>query len=187
MLVVPPNGGASPIPLLVAFHGATGSARGILGRLGPAATSAGMAVLAVDSRGQTWDVIRQDFGADIEFIDMALARTFDVVNVDPARVAVGGFSDGASYALSLGAINGDLFPRVLAFSPGFMVDGPRAGKPEFFVSHGTEDPILPIDRCSRRLVRMLRAREYSVTYKEFAGGHTVPPEIAREGMAWAVR
>jgi predicted esterase len=109
------------------------------------------------------------------------------VNVDAARVTVCGFSDGASYALSLGAINGDLFRRVLAFSPGLMVDGPRAGKPEFFVSHGTEDRILPIDRCSRRLVRMLRAREYDVTYKEFTGGHTLPPEIAREGIAWAAR
>ena len=31
-----------------------------------------------------------------------------------------GFSDGASYALSLGAANGDLFTHIAAFSPGFM-------------------------------------------------------------------
>jgi poly(3-hydroxybutyrate) depolymerase len=40
--------------------------------------------------------------------------------VDPQRICVSGFSDGASYALSLGLANGDLFTHVAAFSPGFM-------------------------------------------------------------------
>jgi len=31
-----------------------------------------------------------------------------------------GFSDGASYALSVGITNGDLFTHVIAFSPGFV-------------------------------------------------------------------
>lgn len=31
-----------------------------------------------------------------------------------------GFSDGASYALSLGLPNGNLFSHIVAFSPGFM-------------------------------------------------------------------
>jgi predicted esterase len=36
-----------------------------------------------------------------------------------ATLAVSGFSDGASYALSIGPANGDLFTHVMAFSPGF--------------------------------------------------------------------
>jgi phospholipase/carboxylesterase len=35
-------------------------------------------------------------------------------------VALGGFSDGASYALSLDLTNGDLFASLIAFSPGFI-------------------------------------------------------------------
>jgi predicted esterase len=99
--------------------------------------------------------------------------------VDPARVAIGGFSDGATYALSLGLVNGDLFPKVVAFSPGFVVEGPVHGKPEFFVSHGTSDPILPIDQCSRIIVPALRKRGYDVTFREFDGGHEVPESVAR--------
>lgn len=40
--------------------------------------------------------------------------------VDTTRLGVGGFSDGASYALSLGLTNGDLFTHVIAFSPGAL-------------------------------------------------------------------
>lgn len=48
------------------------------------------------------------------------------VAIDPAHVAIGGFSDGASCALSLGLVNGDLFTHVMAFSPGLVVadEGP---------------------------------------------------------------
>jgi phospholipase/carboxylesterase len=104
--------------------------------------------------------------------------------VDPARVAVGGFSDGATYAISIGLINGDLFRRVIAFSPGFVVDGASHGTPRFFVSHGTVDRILPIDQCSRVIVPALRRHGYEVNFKEFDGGHTVPPDIAAEAMRW---
>jgi predicted esterase len=141
-------------------------------------------VLAPDSRDSTWDAIRGGFGPDVAFIDRALARVFDTVSVDPARIALGGFSDGASYALSLGLVNGDLFRRVVAFSPGFIVAGPLQGKPQFFISHGTADQILPIDRCSRAIVPQLQRRGYDVTFKEFDGGHQVPPDIARDAMRW---
>jgi predicted esterase len=40
-----------------------------------------------------------------------------------------GFSDGASYALSLGLANGDLFTHVLGFSPGFMRVPRHVGRP----------------------------------------------------------
>jgi predicted esterase len=81
-------------------------------------------------------------------------------------------------------INGDLFRRVLAFSPGFVIPGKPHGKPRFFISHGTTDAILPIDRCSRVIVSQLEKRGYDVTFREFEGGHDVPPVVAREGMTW---
>ena len=72
--------------------------------------------------------------------------------------AVSGFSDGASYALSLGVANGDLFDSVIAFSPGVLAPRVSKGRPRFFVSRGTEDQVLPIGRTSRRLVPELRIR-----------------------------
>jgi phospholipase/carboxylesterase len=187
ILQVPSQSGGKLLPLLVLLHGAGGSGEKVLGRLGSAPAEAGVAVLAPDSRGGTWDAIRGGFGPDVVFLDRALQAVFDRVAIDPSRVAIGGFSDGATYALSLGLINGDLFPKVVAFSPGFVVEGPVHGKPEFFVSHGTSDPILPIDQSSRIIVPALRKRGYDVTFREFSGEHEVPAEIAREAMSWIAR
>ena len=166
------------------LHGAGGSGEGILRRLGAAADEAGVAVLAPDSRDSSWDAIRGGFGDDVTFVDRALERVFETVSVDPGRIAVGGFSDGATYALSLGLIKRDLFRRVVAFSPGFVVSGAPHGKPGFFISHGTADPILPIDQCSRVIVPWLRTHGYDVTFREFDGGHEMPAAIAGEGMRW---
>jgi phospholipase/carboxylesterase len=177
-----PDEPRGPVPLLVLLHGAGGSGEGILRRLGTAARDAGIAVLAPDSRDATWDAIRAGFGPDVAFINRALERVFETVAVDASRIAIGGFSDGASYALSVGLVNGDLFTRIVAFSPGFVVPGPSQGKPRVFVSHGTADPILPIDSCSRVIVPALRRRGYDVTFREFDGRHEIPAEVAREGL-----
>jgi phospholipase/carboxylesterase len=182
-----PSSAPAPHPLLVVLHGASGSGDAMLRRLGPAPADAGVAVLAPDSRGGTWDAIRGAFGADVEYLNRALQRVFDTTPIDPARVAIGGFSDGATYALSLGLINGDLFRRVIAFSPGFVVPGESHGRPSFFISHGTADRILPIDECSRAIVPVLRRRGYEVTFREFDGPHTVPADVAAEALAWMAK
>jgi phospholipase/carboxylesterase len=141
-------------------------------------------LLAPDSRAYTWDVVLGGFGPDVEFVDRALARAFSLREVDPAHVAIGGFSDGASYALSLGLANGDLFSRVVAFSPGFVADLPHRGAPHLFVSHGTRDEILPIETCGRRIANDARREGYDVRFVEFDGGHAVPAEVAETAMDW---
>jgi phospholipase/carboxylesterase len=173
-----------PAPLVVMLHGAGGSAQGGLRPLQDRADEAGSILLAVDSRQRSWDVIVGGYGPDVAFIDRALTRTFARYAVDAARIAVEGFSDGASYALSIGITNGDLFTHVMAFSPGFCWPGDEQGSPRLFVSHGTGDEVLPIDACSRRIVPRLERAGYDVRYHEFDGGHTVPPEIAGEAVAW---
>lgn len=139
-------------------------------------------VLAPQSVDSTWDVIRGGFGPDVARIDDALSFVFDAYPVDPARIAISGFSDGASYALSLGLINGTLFSQILAFSPGFVVPGPLEGKPSVFISHGIADEVLPIERTSRRIVPALMAEGYDVDYREFPGGHIVPPDMVRAAV-----
>ncbi len=184
ILRLPAESTAAPLPLFVLLHGAGGSAKGVLERVGSAPEKAGVAVLAPNSRGSTWDAVRNTFGPDVTFLNRALERVFDKVAVDAARIAIGGFSDGATYGLSLGLMNGDLFSHVIAFSPGFVVDGTPYGTPRIFISHGRADPILPIDRCGRRIASELRKRGYDVTFREFEGGHEIPPEVARAGMQW---
>lgn len=174
-----------PAPLILALHGATQSARFMVDRVSPLADSLACPMLAPDSREMTWDGIRGSFGIDTVFIDRALEWAFDRVDIDARRVWLAGFSDGASYGLSIAAANGDLFSRVLAFSPGFMPEvEPRGAKPRVFVSHGTNDQILPIDRTSRVLVPALRRDGYTVKYEEFQGRHGVPAEILAMAAGW---
>jgi predicted esterase len=185
LLYVPPDyRHERPAPFALMLHGAGGDARGGMGLLHPLADAHGLILLAPASLGRTWDVILHDYGSDVALIDQTLAWVFKHYTVDPARLAIGGFSDGASYALSLALSNGDLFTHALAFSPGFAAPAEPHGQPRLFLSHGARDGVLPIDRCSRRLVPWFEHNGYSVTYREFDGPHTVPPEIAAEGVDW---
>ena len=183
VLYIPDTAGANA-PLLVFLHGAGGSGRRELRAVIAAADRFGSVVAAPDSRGVSWDVLSGGFGPDVEFIDGMLTRLGERADVDLAHPAIGGISDGASYALSLGVINGDLFDAIIAFSPGFAVAPTVTGRPRIFISHGTEDRILPIDATSRPLAAGLRSDGYDVTYREFPAGHTVPPPIADAGFAW---
>jgi len=176
----------NPAPLVLLLHGAGEDARDGLAQLRGQADEAGIVLLACSSRGPTWDSIlnRGRYGPDIATIDLALGDAFSRCAIDPERVGVGGYSDGASYALTLGLANGDLFSHVLAFSPGFLTPTGQRGSPRIFVSHGTQDGWLPIDFCSRRVVPRLERAGYEVRYREFEGGHVVPPWIAREAARW---
>lgn len=167
-------------PLLVMLHGAGGSAGHSIGLARDHAERLGFLLLAPKSQGASWDVISgRRFGPDVTALDAALEDVFAAYSVDPGRVAVGGFSDGASYALSLGLINGELFSDILAFSPGFIAPAREQGRPRIFISHGMADRVLPIDATSRRIVPELKRAGYQVAYEEFAGGHQVPERIAR--------
>lgn len=175
-----------PAALVLMLHGAGGQARHGLDALQAHADRTGLILLAPASAGVTWDVIRSGFGPDVVMVDGVLGTAFAHYAVDPARVAIAGFSDGASYALSLGLTNGDLFSHVLAFSPGFVRPGELRGRPPVYVSHGSDDRVLPVDRCSRRIVPALRQAGYEVRYDEFTGGHVVPPELAEEAVDWVM-
>lgn len=185
LLYVPPTyNPEQKSPLVLMLHGAGGDAEAALRLLEGLADRYGLLLLSVASRGRTWDVIERYFGPDIETLDRALTQTFSRYAVDPQRLVIAGFSDGASYALSVGLMNGDLFTHIIAFSPGFMAPADYHGKPRLFISHGTHDPVLSIERCSRTIVPQLQRGGYDVFYREFQGGHSVPLEISDQAMAW---
>lgn len=181
LLYVPPGDG--PKRLVLTLHGATETPEDALMLLRPYANDQGLILLAPKSRAVTWDVVVQGgFGPDVSAIDRLLEQVLAEYPVEDVDVA--GFSDGASYALSLGLTNGDLFRSVVAFSAGFIALQEPRGQPRIFISHGTHDSVLPIGRTSRRGVPRLRAAGYTVRYREFDGDHEVPRRVAREAAAW---
>jgi phospholipase/carboxylesterase len=188
VLYIPPRTKSQAVvPLMVLMHGG-GSDKEFFRFTFPLGEELGVAILIIDSRHNTWDAVDSPFGPDVEFIDKALADVFKHLPVDPRRLALGGVSDGGSYALSLGLMNGELFSHVVAFAPGFIATpAPRVGRPAIFVAHGTRDDVLRIDWTSRRFVPRLKADGYDVTYLEFDGPHNVPVDVARAALGWLTR
>lgn len=185
-LVYVPAGYAeqSPAPLMLIFHGAGGSGSRASAWF-PLADASGVVLLAPDSRDErSWDAVLGDWGPDLQFVAGALRHTVDRWAIDRGRMCVAGFSDGASYALSFGIGAGDVFSHVAAFSPGLMTPRDARGKPRIFISHGTSDPVMPIDETSRRFVPALRKLGYDVTFREYDGRHNVPEPVVRQAFTW---
>ena len=170
--------------LIVALHGAGGTPSGALEAFSGAWDEPGLVLIAPASKGQTWSILRSQQDLDLESVNLALAEAYERCTIDRRRIAVGGFSDGATYALSLGVSNGDLFPAVIAFSPGGIVAGEQRGVPRFFVSHGTLDSVLPIAQAGDAVVRKLRRAGYPVTYRRFRGDHEVSPTTSKAAVRW---
>ena len=188
VLLYVPKAVPDPAPLVLYLHGATGNERQGVRRLGDLAEEFGFLLLSPASEETTWDAIHAGYGPDVRLIDQALEKVFSLRRVDPAKIAVCGFSDGASYAIGLGISNGDLFRAVIAFSPGFVPSGvERVGRPRILISHGRQDQILPFENTNGQMLPLLKRAGYDVTFREFDGPHTVPPEIARGAMEWFLK
>ena len=171
----------APQELLIYFHGAQGRAADGLAVFQPF-TERGLLVLLVSSQRTTWDLMHGRLGPDVAALDTVLSEL--LLRYPVRRTALAGFSDGASYALTLGLANGDLVQHVLAFSPGFVRTLAAVGEPRVWVSHGTDDQVLPIALCGRRIVGQLRDDGYEVRYLEFDGGHVLRSADVSAAVDW---
>jgi phospholipase/carboxylesterase len=174
-----------PIPLLMMLHGFRGTAQGVRYTF-PLAEEFGVVVIAPESREVTWGQSSPGFDGDMRYIGAAYRAVTGFLDVDRAHVAVGGVSDGATYALSMGLAYGDVFNHLMVFSEGIAIPYRKQGKPRIFIGHGIKDVQMPIERTSRRFVPQLKAEGYDVTYREYDGGHGVPSAIVREAFQWFV-
>jgi predicted esterase len=186
MVFIPPDIDAMrPAPFVLLLHGGGGNAERILERMTGKAKEKSFAILAPQAEGNTWDAVGgQRFGEDPARIDAALKQLFAEIAVDPARCAIAGFSDGASYALSLGPRNGEVFSHIMAFSPGGVTpfhDGARA---RVFISHGRRDPVLPFSNTANGIVPGFRSRGFDVTFEAFDGVHAFRDEEIGKAFDW---
>lgn len=172
-------------PLTLFFRGAVTPARYYMDPFQPLADELGILILAPEATGRTWDLVLGGFGPDVEFINYALQAVYREAHVDPTRICTSGFSDGASYSLSLGLTNGDLFTKIAAYSPGFIQVAAQRGHPSFFITHGTMDPVLPVE-SSRYIAEQLEAADYEVDYREFDGSHAVSLSLTKASFEWMV-
>jgi alpha-beta hydrolase superfamily lysophospholipase len=181
IVVVPPE----PLAILVFFHGAGGTASQSEQLVAASTAAAGLVLVCPSSVGPTWDLlVARSFGRDLEAVAALIAEVGARTGTSASPLALGGFSDGASYALSVGLGNGDRVDAVLALSPGFAAPSGLVGAPRVFLSHGVHDRVLPV-ACSRRIHAALDPT-HEVHAVEFDGGHEVPRWIVEESLRWFV-
>lgn len=181
VLYVPPDLPTdTAVPLFVMFHGAGGFPEKVLPFIEPHAQRHKFLVLAPHSTFPTWDIVIGGNGPDLERLQSALREVASRYRIDTGRVAFAGFSDGASYALSIGVTNGDIATHVIAFSGGFMSIFVQEGQPRVFIAHGRADEQLPIETSGRQNASKLAAAGYDVQFVEFDGRHIIEPDaVAR--------
>ncbi|BEP38567.1 serine esterase (plasmid) [Variovorax sp. V59] len=167
----------APLPLLVIFHGAGGEANRVLPHFVAHARARRFLLLAPQSMYPTWDIVVGGYGPDLERLDGALSRVADHFRIDPTRLAFAGFSDGGSYALSLGLTNGDVASHVIGLSAGFMSAFTQTGKPRVFLAHGRSDNQLPIETSAHPHARRLLESGYDLTLLPFDGDHVIEPWV----------
>lgn len=182
VLYVPVELRPEPVPMLVMFHGAGGFPEKVLPFIEPHADAHGFLVLAPHSTFPTWDIVIGGNGPDLERLQQALAAVSARYRIRPDRLAFAGFSDGASYALSIGITNGDIASHVIAFSGGFMSIFMQEGTPKVFIAHGLADEQLPVQTGGRANAAKLKAAGYDVEYVEFNGMHAIQPPIVAEAI-----
>ena len=185
-------------PLLVALHGAGGEPANVLAAWRTHADAHGIVLMIPRSVKGTWDMVEDlksrlgaemnvqpRFGKDLQGIDDSLADLFSRVAIDPGQIGLMGFSDGASYALSVGTANPKLFGTVIALSPGHSFTVGFDKSQRIFIAHGERDQVLPFSNA-RAIAARLRGRGMNIRFEPFDGRHEVPPAIREKAIAFFV-
>lgn len=174
----------APVPLLVLFHGAGGEANKMLPHFVRWARARRFLLLAPQSMFPTWDIVIGGHGPDLERLDAALLQVASHFRLDPAHLAFAGFSDGGSYALSVGLTNGDVASHVIALSAGFMNAFTRHGSPKVFIAHGRSDSQLPMETSARPHALKLLEEGVDLTLLPFEGDHVIVPEVVEQAISF---
>ncbi|MAE96292.1 MAG: hypothetical protein CL910_16695 [Deltaproteobacteria bacterium] len=201
---VPPGDG--PHPTILALHGWGANAHDLLG-LAPILHGGGALVLSPQGPvafeiaqgllGFGWWPITEEreidpaaFEAASQAIEGFLAAAAERYPIDPRKTVVMGFSQGGVMAYDLVMRNPERFSGLIAMSSWFPDHVDRAIPTQealqnfpALVIHGTEDPMIPVERAQESRERLL-ARGVNVHYREFEMQHEIRPEALREIVLW---
>jgi phospholipase/carboxylesterase len=198
--------GEGPFPTILALHGWGASAHDLLGLSpylhdgealvlcpqGPVAFQAGPGQVGYGwfpiTGGGPMDPAEFAKGRDVlaGWVDEAL----EAFPVDPRKIAVMGFSQGGVMAFDLVLRDPARFAGLAGLSTWLPNDLANT-IPEsealtnfpVLVQHGTEDPMIQVDRARETRERLLRM-EVDLHYHEYEMQHEVRPESLRDLVGW---
>ena len=185
-VLLPEGRGAEKYPTVVMLHGRGADEEDLI----PLAEQYDPRLLVLSVRapfpfpnGATPDPVtfRQSYDRLSQFIDDALGA----YPVDPSRVFLLGFSMGTVMAYAVSLTRPGLFRGVIANS-GYVPEGTHLEfrwnelrNVAFFVAHGKEDPVIPVD-LARRAQVLFASSNAAVTYREYDMGHQITQESIRD-------
>ncbi len=201
--VVPPQAGRDPRPTLVLLHGLGTNESDLL----PLAAELGRDdVLVVGARaphaypagsglGYAWydfqapgEALARSVGAAVGVLEPFLEDVIAGYPVDPQRLFVLGFSQGAVMALAVSLRRPDLVAGVIALSgylppdskPARVDDGRRF---PVFIGHGTDDPLIGV-QAARDAADALQTRGHEVSLHECPAAHSITAGELADVGSW---
>jgi phospholipase/carboxylesterase len=198
--------GDGPFPTLYALHGWGSNAIDLI-NLAPHLLGGSLLVIAPDGPlrfpigegvyGRGWFPIggegpldREGFLAGRATLEAFLADANERYAVDPACALLLGFSQGGVMAYDLALREPERYEGLIALSswlPQELAElyesSPAHGLLPALVQHGSQDPMIPVDRAEAS-VRRLRAFGLPVTYSDYEMGHSISPESLRDLNLW---
>jgi predicted esterase len=177
-------------PLIVILHGAGRQDELIVRGLQTERERRQAIFVVPRSFAPTWDLIAGGDGVDLAFLDGVLHSVYRRFRVDPARQAIVGYSDGASYGLAIGLSNPRIFAAVMAWAAGFLaIDGrnvrPDDPKPRVFLEYGTHDQLFPFEQVALPMRDALTRLGYPLEFRVDEGGiHWPRPAFLSDALDW---
>lgn len=142
------------------------------------------------SLNATWDLICSEDRPDLDFLEYAYDLIYRRYPVDPERQALLGYSDGASYALSIGLSNPSIFSAVMGWAAGFCtVDSTFVEtddrKAQILLEYGTDDPVFSFQQIALPMRDALERAGYRVEFRVHEGGrHRPSRSFQSETLDW---
>ena len=181
---------ARSYPLFTVFHGA-GRQDEMLVKACRGEPEARQAFFFVPrSVAPTWDLIAGGDGEDLTFLEFAWDLIYRRYPIDPHAQCVLGYSDGASYALSLALSNPGFFDAALCWAAGFAVMDRRAVGQEsrrtrIYLEYGTHDELFGFEQVALPMRERLERAGYPVEFSVDEGGRHWPSgDFQPQALDW---
>jgi len=191
-------------PLITVFHGAGRREEMLVKAYRDEPADREALFLIPRSRHLSWDLIALGIPGgqsldgpaddsnrpDLDFLEYAYDLIYRRYPIDRERQALVGYSDGASYGLSLALANPDVFAAAMCWAAGFLAsDGsalPEAGGgPAVLLEYGTHDELFPFEQVAVPMRNTLEGLGLHVTFRVDQGGRHWPSgDFQPDALDW---
>lgn len=151
------------------------------------------------SGGFTWydaDIVGtpdpEMFRSSYEKLSAFVSDALERYPIDKRQLYLLGFSMGTVMSYALALTRPELYRGVVANS-GYIAEGTHLTylwkeleHAEFFVAHGTGDPVIPV-QAARRARVLLEDAHAQLEYREYPMGHEISEQGMQEFSAWLTR